>query len=259
VRGALEAALASQEPLAVQRAALSVLGGSNHPAVADILLSHWATFGPQLREQAVETLFSRKPWLEKLLDALEAGGFIVRDLDSNRRQALLKHDDPVLRARAEKLFAASMLSPRDEVVKAHQDVLNLPGDAARGHEIYLKNCAQCHRIKEEGFAVGPDLVTVAQSGAEKILTNILDPNREVNQQYVNYTVDTKDLETISGVVASDTASSVTLKRAFGENTTILRSNIEDMRSEKLSIMPEGLEQGLSKQDLADVIAFITKP
>lgn len=256
---ALDGLLAQNEAPELQREAIAILTGFDAASVADILLARWANFGPRAREAAIEALFRRKPWLGALVVAMEADKFSPRDLDSNRRQALLKNDDAVLRARAEKLFSAGALQPRDEVVQAYQEVLAMAGDTARGHEIYLKNCAQCHRIKDEGFAVGPDLVTVAQSGAEKILTNILDPNREVNQQYVNYTVDTKDLDTISGIVTSDTASSVTLKRAFGESTTVLRSNIEGMRSEKLSIMPEGLEQTLKKQDLADVIAFITKP
>lgn len=256
---ALGALLVQNDAPELQAGAIGLLARFNESAVAETLIGAFAELGPRGRETAVEALFRRPTWTEALVSAMEAGRFIPRDLDSNRRQALLKHEDAGLRARAEALYAVAALSPRNEVVEAHQGVLSMKGDPGRGREIYQKNCAQCHRVKNEGFAVGPDLVTVAQSGAEKILTNILDPNREVNQQYINYTIDTKDLETFSGIVASETASSVTLKRAFGENVTILRDNIESMRSEKLSIMPEGLEQSLQPQDLADVIAFITAP
>jgi putative membrane-bound dehydrogenase-like protein len=240
-----------------QVAALDVLSRQNDAAAAQMALSAWPGFGPRAREAAVEALFRRKPWLEALVGAMEVGSFAPRDLDSNRSQALLKHEDAALRARAEKLFADSALKPRDEVVQAWQDVLTMTGDGAKGREIYLKNCAQCHKIKDDGFAVGPDLTTVAQGGTDKILTNLLDPNREVNQQYINYTVSTKDLETHTGILVSDTASSVTLKRAYGETVTVLRADIEEMRSEKLSLMPEGLEATLQKQDLADLMAFIT--
>lgn len=256
VQGVLSALLAQGNAPEVQVAALGVLSRHSEPGAAQAVLAAWPGFGPRAREAAIEAFFRRKPWIEALVGAMEAGALSPRDLDSNRAQALLKHEDSALRARAEKLFAANALRPRDEVVQAWQDVLTMKGDATKGREIYLKNCAQCHKIKDEGFAVGPDLTTVAQAGTDKILTNLLDPNREVNQQYINYTVSTRDLETHTGIIVADTAASVTLKRAYGETVTILRADIEEMHSEMLSLMPEGLEATLQKQDLADLIAFI---
>lgn len=249
--------LARNEAPEVQRAAMSVLTGFGEAGVPEVLLSSWPSLGPAARGQAVEALFSRKAWTQALLGAMESGGFSPRDLDSTRVKALLNHADAEIQARAKQVLGGNVLKPREEVVQAHMDVLTMTGDRGRGHEIYAKNCAQCHKVKEEGFAVGPDLATVAQGGSEKILTNLLDPNREVNQQYVNYTVNTKDLETHTGIIAAESAASITLKRGFGETETILRSDIDEMHSEKLSIMPEGLEQTLSKQDLADLIAFLT--
>jgi putative heme-binding domain-containing protein len=78
----------------------------------------------------------------------------------------------------------------------------------------------------------------------------------VNPQYLNYVVETKNWETYSGVISSETATSVTLRRAQGLEDTILRANIESIRSAELSLMPEGLELALKQQDLADVIAFL---
>jgi len=107
-----------------------------------------------------------------------------------------------------------------------------------------------------GFSVGPDLSAVANFGAEKILVNVLDPNREVNPQYLNYTIETDDLETHSGIITSESATSITLRRASGETDTILRVNIETIRSDNISIMPEGWEEAIDKQAMADLISYL---
>ena len=101
--------------------------------------------------------------------------------------------------------------------------------------------------------ISPPLATGARKA---ILLNVLDPNREINPAYVNYTIETKDWETLSGIIASETATSVTLQRASGESDTILRVNIESTESAELSLMPEGLEAGINKQQMADLIAYL---
>ncbi len=93
-------------------------------------------------------------------------------------------------------------------------------------------------------------------GAEAILVNLLDPSREVNPQYVNYVVETDDGRTLTGMIAAETATSVTLKRGEGATDTVLRLNIAQMQSTGMSIMPEGLEKQLDKQAMADLIAYL---
>jgi putative heme-binding domain-containing protein len=112
-------------------------------------------------------------------------------------------------------------------------------------------------VRDQGSDVGPNLATIAQAGAEKILLNVLDPNRELNPQYVNYTIETADFETHTGIIAAETATTITLKRAHGETDTIPRADIEDIRSEALSIMPEGFESAITPEAMADLIAYLT--
>ena len=100
------------------------------------------------------------------------------------------------------------------------------------------------------------MTTLQNRGAEAILLNVLDPNREVNPQYVNYLLVTTEGRTITGLVAAETATSVTLRRQENATDTILRANIEELRSTGLSIMPEGLEKQLDQQAIADLIAYL---
>ena len=86
--------------------------------------------------------------------------------------------------------------------------------------------------------------------------HILDPNREVAANFVNYTVATTDGRTVSGIIAAESATALTLKRAQGVTEVIPRSEVDAVVSTGLSLMPEGLEKGLSVQDFADLIAFL---
>jgi putative heme-binding domain-containing protein len=85
---------------------------------------------------------------------------------------------------------------------------------------------------------------------------VLDPNREVNPQFLDYIVITTDGRTLTGMLAAETANSVTLKRAEGATDTVLRANIKQMRAGRVSIMPEGLEQQIDPQGMADLISYV---
>ncbi len=86
--------------------------------------------------------------------------------------------------------------------------------------------------------------------------NILDPNREVNPQFVNYVLVTTDGRSMTGIVASETATSVTLRRAENATDTVSRDRIEELRASGMSIMPEGLEKELSPDAMADLLAYL---
>ena len=89
-----------------------------------------------------------------------------------------------------------------------------------------------------------------------MLISILDPSREVLPQYHAYEVETKDDETLLGILVNETATSVTLRQAYAKDTVIPRANIVNLRSRGLSLMPDGLEAGLNPQDLADLLEFV---
>jgi putative heme-binding domain-containing protein len=242
----------------VQLAALETLARFPEPAVGDLLLERWASFGPQMRSETIEALFSRPEWLAALLDAAETERFNLAHIDSLRVEQLRTHSDESIRNRATNLFEARLdRGDRQRALDAYQAVLTIDGDAARGRTVFAENCAQCHRVGGLGNDVGPDLASVSQAGRDKLLVNILDPSREINPQYTQYLVETADWQTHTGIIANETATSVTLKRAHGETETILRVNIESIASSNLSLMPEGWEEGIDPHAMADLLTFLT--
>ncbi len=255
--GAVLAGLISnRQPQDVQSAALVTLGTFNEPSVAETLLAAWPGLSPRLRAEATELLFARAERIDALMSAAEGGTLALADLEPVRLQSLAKHPSEAIRRRAEPLLAKIKTGSRQDLVAAYGDALKTHGDASRGRQVFQKICASCHRVDGVGHEIGPSLASFRTRGPEAILTNVLDPNREVNPQFVNYLLITADGRSVTGMIASETANSVTLRRAENATDTIERSEIEELRSSGLSIMPEGLEKQIDPAAMADLLAYL---
>lgn len=248
--------LDSRQPQDVQTATLATLGRFREPEVGPLVVNAWQGFTPQVRSVAAETLFSRPELLAVLLRAVEDKKIAPAQLDPARVQYLLTHADPKIRDRAASLMGGVKLARREEVVAAYRDVLRIPGSRSRGKGVFRRECSKCHELEGVGHNLGLPLNSVQNRGAEAILVAVLDPNRDIQPQYFNYVIVTNDGQSITGMVAAETATSITLRRSEKELDTILRTNIDQMQNSGLSLMPEGLEKQLSKQDLADAIAYL---
>ena len=220
--------LDQRQPQELQQAVLAALEKFREPGVAPLLLEAWPTLSPRMRVAASDALFARPERLMALLDAIEKGGFQPGELESPRIQFLLSHPNSAVRERAQRLLANIKLGRRQDVVDSYRSVLSLQGEASRGKATFQKICAACHKADGVGHEIGPNLATVKNRGAEFILFNVLDPSREVNPQYVNYMAVTDDGRTLTGMIATETATSITLKRAEGATDTILRTNLEEL-------------------------------
>jgi putative heme-binding domain-containing protein len=255
-RALLVATALEGQPAGVQIAAIQALGASSDPEIGATLVGAWRHFGPSVRAQVLQTLLSRDRWTLALLEAAEAGEVTLTEVDPTRRKLLREHRDAAIATLARKLFAAVESGSRQKVLEEYAVVLTLAGKPDAGHAIYQKTCATCHRIGAEGFAVGPDLSTLAAQDPAAMLAHILDPNRYVLPNHVEYIIEDKSGRTQTGLVATETATSVTLRRANGEEKTLLRSEVESIQSTGRSLMPEGLEKSISPQAMADLLAWL---
>jgi putative membrane-bound dehydrogenase-like protein len=258
VRDLLASLLDQRQPQPVQLAALASLDKFKDPGVVSTVLASWPALGPGSRAAAAEVLLGRQDRIVALLDAIDQGAFSPRDLELPRLQMVARNKDPQVRERAEKVLATINVGRRQDVIEAYKPVLALTGDAERGRQVFRKTCVACHKLEGVGTELAPNLAAVKARGAEFILFNVLDPSREVNPQYVNYVLITDDGRSMTGMIASETATSVTLRRAEGATDTVPRDNIEQLQSTGLSLMPEGLEQQVDRQAMADLIAYLLK-
>lgn len=256
---ALPGLLTARQPGEVQLAAVRALSQHDQPKVAELLLASWASHSPTLRREVLEAVFARPGRLAQLLTAIERKQVLPGQLEPFRVAQLRKHPDAKLRERATKLLADAGVSDRAKVVESYRDALDLAADAGRGKAVFKKNCATCHRLENEGNEVGADLLAALRNKSrEALLIDILDPSREVDPRYLNYVVTTQAGRIFTGMLAAETASGITLRRAEKAEDAILRHQIDTIEATTKSLMPEGLETQLSRQDVADVIAYLLK-
>jgi putative heme-binding domain-containing protein len=183
---------------------------------------------------------------------VEAKKVLPAEIEAERRQRLLQQADAASRKRANKLLAEVVNPDRQKVLEAFSPAASLGGEASRGKATFTKVCATCHKLNGEGNAVGPDLAALSDKSPEYLLMNVIDPNRAVEAKYTNYVVETKGGETLSGVLAGETGNSVTLLGADGKSHVLLRTDLKSLRSTGTSLMPEGLERALTRDELRDL-------
>lgn len=257
VREVLDELLLPAQPSELQRAALETAGAFDDDAVADWILSRWLAYTPSLRAAAGDILLSRPAWTPQLLTAIEDERIAASDLEPGRLRILVASNNRSLAERAEKLIAKhSSGRVPEEIVKPYQAALGSPGNTDAGRKLFRQHCAACHRLEGVGHAIGPNLAAMRNRGDQAILLNVLAPNREVNPQYMTYVVQTADGRSLSGIIASESANSIELKRGDNETDQVLRIDIEAMRSTGVSLMPEGFEKKLKPAELVDLIEYL---
>jgi putative membrane-bound dehydrogenase-like protein len=249
--------LNARTPPELQGAMVRALSAHARPDVASLLLASWSGYSPTVRREVVEALFARSDRLPALLTALEEKKVLSNQLEPLRIEQLRKLADRRLQDRALRVLAGQLAPDRRKVVAGYRSALDLRSDSTRGKAVFKKNCAVCHRLENEGFEVGPDLLSALRNkSGEQLLDDILDPSKEVDPRYLNYQITTKKGQMFSGLIAADTAASVTLRRGEKAEDTILRDQIDEIQATGKSVMPEGLEMQLSPQDVADLIAYL---
>ncbi len=240
---------------AVQAAALAALAGFSDNRVADLMIAAWKSSSPPARVKILETLSSRQEWMQGLLMAIEAGKISPGAIGTPQQQKLLHHSQAAIRERAAKVFAAAA-SDRQDVVRRYEKVKELHGNIAKGAEYFRQNCTPCHRLQSEGNEVGPDLGSVAFKPVGYLVTAILDPNQSVESRYTAYLAVTRNDEEYSGIIAAETANSITIRLPGGTDVVILRNDLKELTSSGRSLMPDGFENSMNPQAVADLIAFI---
>ncbi|NUQ60959.1 MAG: c-type cytochrome [Pirellulales bacterium] len=251
-----EELLDARQPLDVQLAAVAALASSDNPGVSEVLLAAWPSHTPKVQAAVIEAIFSRKNRLPGLLDAIAAGLVQPAALDANRRTQLLKDGGDEIRRRAEKLLASTTREDRRQVLARYQSALAGPRDPARGKTVHQEQCAKCHKLGDSGFVVGPDLSVIKSKTDEMLLSDVLDPSNLLTAGYQNYTVITEDGRIFTGVLAAETATSVTLRKEEGVEQTILRKDIDEMAASAISMMPEDLDRQVTPQNVVDLIAYL---
>jgi putative membrane-bound dehydrogenase-like protein len=253
---ALGRLLVPQTPGELQLAVVKSLGKLHDDRVPDVLVAGWKGHGPQIRRAILDELFSRETWQLSLLTYVEEGSIGAREIDAARRHWLLTHKTTSLKKLAERVLATSVDPNRARVVESHLPALDMIGNRQRGAVVFSKRCSTCHRISELGHEVGPDLAALTNHSPRSLLDAILDPNQAVEDKFKNYVALTKDGRVFTGILTHESGNDITLVGQEGKRHVILRSELDELAATGQSSMPEGLENELKHQDLADLILYV---
>ena len=256
VRSSLLGLLDAAEPRAVQSAAIVALSRIEDPTVAGEVLRRWSRFTPALKRELLPLLLARPDRALALIAAVKSGAVLRNELTPTQIASLRAYRSAEVRAAAAPVFEPPAHRDRRSIVERYAASLELRGNAERGRTTYSARCATCHQPGPDGHAVGPTVDALRSSAKDELLTHLIDPNRTVDAAYRLYQVELADGTALSGIIVNESQQAVTLRPPFGAGQTVQRAAIVRMQGLEQSMMPEGLEEGLSLQDVADLLQFL---
>jgi putative heme-binding domain-containing protein len=236
--------------------AAAALAGQPGELFAEALVECYPRQTPGVRRAILDALVAGPTAAGQLLEAVKSGHIARAELDAARENRLRQHADPAVQALAKEILAAAVPAERRAVLADYQKTLALEPDTTSGKKLFGQHCAACHHIGDLGVDVAPDISDSRVKTPQQLLTDILHPNQAIDNNYVSYTIATSDGNVHTGIIASETAGSITLRQAENKTLALLRADIETIRTTGVSLMPEGFEKNLSHQQMADLIGFI---
>lgn len=254
----LELFAADVPPGVVEAAAMAVARVASREQ-ADDWLNGWPRYSTGARRAVLAGALRSRVTADALASAIAGEQIAATELDPAWRQALLRIVSDDDRAALAPVFERASPAPREVVLTRYRAALDTPGDAAQGRQLFRRHCAVCHVVRGVGARVGPDLSGVAQRTKEALLIDLLDPSRQMSPDYLAYTVVTSAGQVFTGLLGSETAATIVLRRAEGAEDVIARAQVEELAATGKSLMPEGFEQTLSVEEVAHVLEFLTRP
>jgi len=237
-------------------AAINSLARQPSSEIWNELLAGFPAETPPVRRAILDGLLANSDRTMLLLDAIEAGQIKPSELEASYVTRLNGSGNAEIKSRAVKLFAAATPAERAKALADYQPVLAMPADSQRGAAIFEKNCAACHKVAGVGVNIAPDISDTRTKKLDQLLTDILQPNRAIDNNFLGYNVRLLDGTVATGILSAETTTSITLRQQGGKEAVIPRSEIDELKSSGLSLMPEGLERQIPQQEMADLLSFL---
>jgi putative heme-binding domain-containing protein len=248
----------ASESHALRERAAQKLAAINRTKAQTALLSDLALAPAPLQKVIAESLASSPSGGEKLLDAIEAGKASERLLwEWGINLRLAKY--PRTKDRLVKLTRGS--SPADKRLQdlmQHRRVGFLASRAHsdRGLQVFEKSCANCHQVAGKGAKIGPQLDGVGVRGIDRLLEDIIDPNRNVDQAFRATTLSLKNGQIVTGLLLREEGEIYVLADSQGKEIRVAKADTEDRTVSQLSPMPSNLADQIPENEFYDLLAYL---
>jgi putative heme-binding domain-containing protein len=248
------------EPVTLREKTAQTLAGLNRPEANAELVKALPTAEARLASAIAAGLAGTSAGAGQLLDAVAAGKASARLLQE--QAVLLKLQQSKLQQLRERLAELTKgLSPVDQKVtqlllKRRDSFRSAKADPALGAKVYTAQCAACHQVGGQGAKVGPQLDGVGIRGLERLLEDILDPNRNVDQAFRATSIELKSGQVLTGLVLREEGEVVVLADAQGKEQRVAKSSIAERTVTPLSPMPANFDQSVSEADMNHLMAYL---
>ncbi len=256
--GVLRGLLKEEE---LQREALRALGAFEDvrtPGAVLKIFNHLDTAG---KRDALTTLASRVSYAKALMVAIDKDEVKANELPADIVRQLRAHGQKDINGKLDKVWGVSRSTPETKLkeIAKYKKLLQAkpakPVNLSRGRALYQRTCAQCHKLYGEGGEIGPDITGSNRNNLDYLLTNMLDPNAEIPNDYRTTILRTRDNRILVGVVRRSEGQSVTMATP-AEVVTVAKSDVASIEQQNFSMMPEGLVLAFKQDELRDLIDYL---
>ena len=248
---------------AIRLAAMTALQRYDSPAIAETVIDQYV--GPWAHEAELQTaaqnlLASRPAWALAMLQTVDSGKMAPRKVSLDVVRNIKRFPDERIGKLVEKhwgkIRAATPAEKQKDMLRLAQILKLGGGDERSGKVAFTNTCAKCHKLFNEGAAVGPELTGYERDNIRYWIENIVDPSAQIRDEYLAFVVDTKDGRTLTGIIAAQDKVTVTLKLSDAQQVRLAREQIEELRASPISIMPEDVLKDLNDQQIRDLFAYL---
>ena len=246
---------------ALRREALRGLGAFEDAKTPAAILKIFAKLDTAGKRYALTTLASRVNFAKALMAAVTRGTVKANELPADIVRQLRAHGVKEINATLDKVWGVSRSTPAAKLAKIAkykkllQAKVNRPDNLPRGRALFQRACAQCHKLYGAGGEIGPDITGSNRNNLDYLLTNMIDPNAEIPNDYRTTILRTKDNRVLVGVIRRSEGQSVTIATP-AEVVTVAKRDVAAINPQNFSMMPEGLVLALKEDELRDLIAYL---
>lgn len=243
-------------------AALLSLQSYEDAKIAAEVIKLYGALSESTREIAQSLLASRRDWAKQFLTAVAAGTIDVDTIPVRIQRKLLLHNNEEITNQVRKIFGevagatTEQMQLRIEELNGKLTSARGAGNPYQGKVIYQESCEKCHTLFAQGGKIGPDLTTFKRDDIRGLLLNVINPSAEIREGFENYSVLTDAGRIVTGFLVEQDNQVVVLRGVDGQNVVIPRENIEEMIANQQSIMPEGLLDKLSDDQIKHLFAYL---
>jgi len=249
---------------ALRGLALRTLAAYPDSATPKEILSHYSSFTEEEKADAIHTLTSRPAYARALLDAVEHGKVPRRDISAFNVRQMMALQQKDISDRLAKVWGSLRPASKEKAERmVKYKALLSPAylraaDKSHGRLVFSRTCASCHRLFDQGGTIGPDLTGSQRSNLDYVLENLLDPSAIVPFDYRVTILETKEGRFLTGIIKEENDRTLTVQTQ-NDSVVIPKSEIENRNQSSLSLMPDGLLDKMTNEELRDLVAYLASP